>query len=58
MGVKLNERICRGGVFPPEIKRVGKPDPYDFLFSKTYKAIRLVKRIVVKPKGKVKREKN
>jgi len=31
---------------------------YDFLFSKTYKAIRLVKRIVVKAKGKVKREKN
>jgi len=31
---------------------------YDFLFSKTYKAIRLVKRIVVKPKGRVKREKN
>jgi len=31
---------------------------YDFLFRKTYKAIRLVKRIVVKPKGGVKREKN
>ena len=46
----MNEFVGAGSSRPMKI--------YDFLFNKTYKAIRLVKRIVVKPNGRVKREKN